>query len=166
MGDRRSGLDDRIAAALAESELRALYARYADAVTRRAWAVVESVIHPDCSVALQLGDDRSTELHGASSVVEFLKPAVARFEFFEVTTLNLVVESVSSEGTLATARWYLAEVRQTPDGERSVAYGRYVDRCERIEGGWWFTDRQYTSLARGVDGESLTIVSQIGRAHV
>lgn len=159
MADRRAGLDDRIATAVAESELRSLYARYSDAITRRAWAIVDGMVHPDCTISLQLGDDRSTTVTGSSGLVAFLTPALGRFEFFEVATLNLLVESVTPEGSMATVRWYMAEIRQTHDGERSIAYGRYVDRCERIEGNWWFTDRQYSSLARGNDGESLTVVT-------
>lgn len=146
-----------VRAAVAELGVRRLQAAYGDAVTRQAWDEVVGLFVPDCPIHLDLRDGTERTVVGGAGLVELVAGAVARFEFFEFTILNAVVEVVSSSE--ATGRMYLCELRQdAPRGRWTTAYGRYRDRYVRTPEGWRFAERRYASLARSApDGDGMEV---------
>ena len=119
-----------------------LQRRYADAVSRRAWDELGSLLTADCRVELALsGGDRAIE--GAAQLVEFVSGAVSRFDTFVVAVLNAVV------GPGPTGRMWIHELRWV-DGEHTTAYGLYEDTFARDENGRWrIATRRYTSISGG-----------------
>ncbi len=132
--------------------IRRLQAAYADVVSRRAWPELEPLFTDDCDIVV---DRRSLDplvLHGARELGEFVARAIARFEFFEFTVLNAVVD-VDPAGAVARGRLWMCELRQGGGGEEprawSMDYGVYHDEYARgADGRWRFARRRYHSLAR------------------
>ena len=59
---------------------------------------------------------------------------------------NPIVE-VADDGDHATCRSYYTVFQQVGDGPlHPVVSGRYHDRFGRIDGRWWFTERDYTMI--------------------
>jgi hypothetical protein len=55
--------------------------------------------------------------------------------------------AVDEEGGTATCRSYYTVFQQTDDLPlQPVVSGRYHDRFRRIDGEWWFAERDYTLL--------------------
>ncbi len=134
--------------------LRRLQNRYADIVTRRAWAELSEIFRPDCPLELELGD-RSEVQVGPDAVGAFIGSSIEKFSFFQFVILNTVIEVDDAAGRAA-ARMYIHELRQQKDtGRRSDAYGVYHDRFERdASGRWWFALRRYGSFSRTAPQEA------------
>lgn len=147
-------------AMFAEFGVRRLQAAYGDAVSRRAWDEVATMFAPDCVVHLDLRDREVRTVTGGPALVEFVAGSIERFEFFEFTLLNAVVD-VAPGGEEAEGRLYMCELRQDRDAGRwSTAYGLYRDRYRRHEGRWYFAERHYSSLARThPDGDGMVVFS-------
>jgi len=141
--------------ALAYLAITRLQAAYADVVTRRAWAELHDLFVPDAPVHIDMVTHPAIEVVGAAALGEFIGGAVERFEFFEFTILNTVVEVRSP--TEAVGRLYMAELRQdASNGLWSNAFGLYQDRFAAGEDGRWrYAERHYQSLARTGRGEVL-----------
>ncbi|NNE73955.1 MAG: SnoaL-like domain-containing protein [Acidimicrobiales bacterium] len=128
--------------------LRRLQNRYADIVTRRAWAELHDIMRPDISVVVNTLANRY-EFTGPAEIGDFIGTQLEQFSFFEFGVLNTVME-IDLDVGVAGARMYMQELRQNvSDGRRTNAFGVYHDRFERdAEGRWWFATRQYQSYSR------------------
>jgi hypothetical protein len=136
--------------ALLEIGVRRLLSRYADVVSRRAWPELESQFAPGCHVVVDRRDLEPIVLDGAHGVGEFVGAAIERFEFFEFTILNAVIDPVAGDTRRATGRLWMCELRQdAASHEWSNAYGVYHDDyAQDPDGAWRFAQRRYHSLAR------------------
>lgn len=131
-----------------------LLGRYADTVTRRAWAELDDLFLPDATVHIDTVSRPAFTVTGPSALGEFIGAAVARFDFFEFVVLN-VVTLAGDDPDHVTARVHMCEQRRDGGtGEWSTAYGRYLDRVVRTPDGWRFEQRDYRSLGRtGAEGD-------------
>ena len=147
-------IDDRTLAETVEYvAIRRTQDRYADIVTRRAWAELHEIMRPDCPLLLDLGDQQMS-YDGPDAIGDFIGEQLEQFEFFEFVILNTVIEIDLDAGT-AGARMFMQELRQNvSDGRRTNAFGVYHDRFERDDDGcWWIARRRYGSFSRTqVDG--------------
>ena len=127
-----------------------LQARYADTVTRRAWAELAELFLPEATVHIDTVSREPFDLTGPDEVGRFIGGAVERFAFFEFVVLNShVMLDVDGDPDTASARMFMCEQRlDGATGEWSTAYGLYRDRYRRVDRRWWFADRRYRSLAR------------------
>jgi hypothetical protein len=128
---------------------------YADIASRRAWNELDEVFLPETRIVVAIGGDKTLTFTGPEPFAEFVGPSVDQFEFFEFVILNSrIFTSVDGDPDAATARMWMCELREFRDSGRwSVAYGIYHDRFRRIDGRWWFTTREYQTLARtALDG--------------
>jgi hypothetical protein len=137
-----------------QAAIARLLARYADAVTRRAWDEVSPLFAPSAPLVIDTGRGEPIEVAGGDGVAAFVAGAVERFAFFEMVPLNSVADV---DGDEATGRSYIQEVRQdAASGQLTVAYGLYRDRYARHGDDWRFAARRYRSLAR--TGAGLDVV--------
>jgi hypothetical protein len=127
-----------------------LHHAYADIATRRAWDELDEIFVPEIPVTIDLRDRDAYEFDSRQAFREFVSAAVDRFEFFEFVILNSrVYLEHGGDADVAAARMYMSELRQDHAERRwSVVYGVYHDQFRRIDGRWWFTARNYSSLAR------------------
>jgi hypothetical protein len=126
-----------------------LQAAYGDAVTRQRWEELVPMFLPDCPVRVDLGSGSIVEKVGPVAIGAFIAEAIARFEFFEFTIVNAVVD-VNPGVADATGRLYICELRQERDGHRwTTAYGLYRDTYRKVDDRWRFARRDYSSIARG-----------------
>lgn len=140
--------EQRLADTIDHSEIRRLQDAYADVVSRRQWHELHELFLPDTMLHLDLRDS-TMELVGPQAIGEFIGQSVSQFEFFQFGILGTRVHLRSRDDiNRATARMYMTELRQTPDGHWSQIYGVYHDRYARVDGRWWFAHRTYHSLAR------------------
>jgi hypothetical protein len=133
-----------------------LQAAYADVVTRRAWAELDSLFTPDAAISIDTVTRPVVDVTGPRAFAEFVAPAVSRFEFFEFVILNAVVDVHDDES--ASGRLYMVEIRQDRETKQwSNAFGRYEDDYVATDGRWRFARRRYRSLARrvGIDPASV-----------
>lgn len=135
-----------------------LQAEYGDAVTRQAWDELTPMFLADCPVRLDLRGDALIEKVGPTEIGELIASSIERFEFFAFTIQNAVVE-IAPNGTDATGRLYIRELRQERDGHRwTTAYGLYRDTYRKVDGRWRFATRDYSSLARtSADGDGMDV---------
>ena len=124
-----------------------LQAGYGDAVTRQAWGELNEMMLPDCPIRLDLRD-RVVEVVGPEAIGSMIAASIERFEFFVFTIQNAVIDLVG-DGTNASGRLYIRELRQERDGHRwTTAYGLYQDSYRKVDGAWRFATRDYSTLAR------------------
>ena len=128
---------------------------YADLATRRAWDELDQLFLPDARIVIAVGGGDTLEFTGPDPFGAFVGPSVDQFDFFEFVILNTRIETAfGGDPDAAAARMWMAELRQFADSGRwSVAYGLYQDAYRRLDGRWWFAQRDYQSLARtSLDG--------------
>jgi hypothetical protein len=127
-----------------------LHHAYADIATRRAWDELDEIFVADIPVTVDLRDRDAYEFDSRQAFKEFVSAAVDNFEFFEFVILNSrVYLEHGGDADVAAARMYMSELRQDHAQRRWTAvYGVYHDQFRRIDGRWWFTARNYSSLAR------------------
>lgn len=131
--------------------LRRLQNRYADIVTRRAFAELHEIFVPGIPVTVDTRTVAPYELEGPGQVGEFIGGALQRWEFFEFVILNTVIDiGTDGDPDRASARMYMCEIRQDTSGRHDIVYGLYRDTHVRLDGRWWFASRRYSSLARPV----------------
>lgn len=143
--------------------VQALQRTYGDLVTRQDWEGVAGLFLPDATVTLDLGRGEPRVLAGGRALADFVAAAVARFDLFLFTVLNLTAE-LDADELGASGRVYLAELRQE-GGRASVAYGLYDDRYAATPDGWRIAGRRYRSLARTAppgSGADLEVVGSPG----
>lgn len=131
-----------------------LQSRYADAISRRAFAELTDLFVPDAVVEIDTMTRPKRRITGPADLGAFIDGAIARYDHFTFVILNTVVDV---DGDEATGRIFMCEVRH--DRAEDVwqnAHGTYQDRYVRTEGRWWIAGRRYRSLARqGPGGEVL-----------
>jgi hypothetical protein len=129
--------------------VRRLQDAYADVVNRRAWAEFKDLFRPDAEVSLDLHRGEPLSFTGPAEIGDFIARSIERFERFQFVVLGTRVDLQSDGPDRAQARLYMCELRQSADeGRESIAYGLYQDDYVRADRRWWFTRRQYSSLAR------------------
>lgn len=123
---------------------------YADAVDRRDWEALHDLFRPDATVTLDLVTRPGRTIVGPEALGAFIGTAIERFTFFEFVILNAHVELwPDGDHDAATARVFMCEIRQAEGAsDRDDAFGLYQDRYVRVDGRWWFGERQYRSMAR------------------
>jgi hypothetical protein len=129
--------------------IQRLQASYADIVTRRQWSELEQVFVPDATVTIDMLQGAPFVLETPTGIGEFIGTSIERFEFFEFVILNSVIEFGPPGGGQATARMYMAELRQDREGgRRSTAFGLYRDTYVKRGVDWLIAARKYRSAAR------------------
>ena len=129
--------------------IQRLQASYADIVTRREWSELEQVFLPDATVSIDMVQGTPFVLRTPSGIGEFIGTSIERFEFFEFVILNSVIEFGPAGSGEATARMYMAELRQSREGgRRSTAFGLYRDKYVKRGDDWLIGERNYRSAAR------------------
>lgn len=118
---------------------------YADAVTRRAWLEVSSLFEQGAVVHIDTRTRAPFEVVAPDDLVAFIARSLDAFDFFQFTILNAVSEVDGSE---ASGRVHICELRCDTDGVWTQAYGLYQDRYRRTDGVWRISSRRYHSLAR------------------
>ncbi|MBM4383557.1 MAG: nuclear transport factor 2 family protein [Deltaproteobacteria bacterium] len=124
-----------------ELEIRALVARYADAVNR---------VAADDWIATWADDGEwrlmGQVVTGHAALVPFWKNAMGMFRW----VIQLVHQgTIALDGDRATARFYISEVGERADGARSSMVGVYSDECVRTAAGWRFARRSFDALYWG-----------------
>jgi ketosteroid isomerase-like protein len=128
----------------AEDELaiRALVARYADAVCRRdpdAWAATWA---QDC--CWDLGGGRVVT--GRAETLDLWRTAIAKYDWVgQVVTSGLVEVA----GDRASGWWYIIEFNRRAQGDATLHLGHYDDKYVRTADGWQFASRTMHMLYRG-----------------
>lgn len=137
-------------ASLDDLAITRLQAAYGDVVTRRAWDELPALFVPDCPITVDTRTVEPIELVGPVELGRFVDAAIERFRFFELAILNAVATiDPAGDGTTATGRMYIWELRQDEGGHRTDAYGLYRDDFVKLDdGGWRFARRRYSSMAR------------------
>src|ERR1700722_4572830 len=129
--------------------IQRLQASYADIVTRRQWSELEQVFVSDATVTIDVMEGTPFVLRSPQGIGEFIGSSIERFEFFEFVILNSVIEFGPPGSGQATARMYMAELRQARDGgRRSTAFGLYRDTYVKGGDNWLMQERKYRSAAR------------------
>jgi hypothetical protein len=129
--------------------IQRLQASYADIVTRRQWSELEQIFIPDATVTIDMHEGTAFVLRSPKGIGEFIGSSIERFEFFEFVILNSVIEFGPAGSGQATARMYMAELRQAREGgRRSTAFGLYRDTYVKRADNWLMAERSYRSAAR------------------
>jgi len=129
--------------------IQRLQASYADIVTRRQWPELEQIFVPDATVTIDVLEGTPFVLRTPGGIGEFIRTSIERFEFFEFVILNSVIEFGPPGSGHATARMYMAELRQSREGgRRSTAFGLYRDSYIKHGDDWLMEERHYRSAAR------------------
>jgi hypothetical protein len=144
-------------------ELWRLQARYADLVSRRAWAELGTVFLPDTPVHLDTVTAPPRTLRGPDELAAVVGPAMERFDHFTFVILNTVVEIDPPDA--ARGRIFMCEVRHDAASDTwQNAHGLYQDRYLRVDGAWRIAERHYRSLARtGPEGVIFGLPDGLGR---
>jgi hypothetical protein len=123
-----------------ELAVRALVARYADAVNRAdpdEWAATWSA-----TGEWHIGGQH---LVGRDAIVAFWRSAMAGFE----AVTQLVAQGrVGASSAGADGRWTIWEIGRKA-GRGSLVVGCYQDRYVRHDGEWCFAERRFTATYRG-----------------
>jgi uncharacterized protein (TIGR02246 family) len=130
-----------------EEAIRALVARYADAVNDRDRDAYEATWCEDAT-----WDLAGSHLDGRAAIVERWLAVMQGF----ATVVQLVHHgSIDVDGDTATARWSLSEhLVPVGGGDPMLLVGTYRDRYTREGDGWRFAHRDYSVLHSSVRGNS------------
>jgi len=132
---------------LAEIAISRLQRAYADVSTRKAWGEFPALCTPDCRFLLNTGAGNVIEVVGGEAFSAMGAKILDRFAFYEYVPLNFVVEIDPAD--TARGRTYSFEIGEDRDtGELVTFYGLYQDDYVRVDGTWFFSSRQYQTLAR------------------
>ncbi|MEY2447614.1 MAG: hypothetical protein QOH79_1090 [Acidimicrobiaceae bacterium] len=124
-----------------------LQAQYADIVTRRAWPELREVFLPDTRVEVDTVTNPLRTFIGPDAFGDFVGAAIERFDHFAFVILNTVVDITSD--TQASGRIFMCEIRHDRELDTwPIAHGCYEDSYSRVDGRWWFAQRNYRSMAR------------------
>lgn len=124
-----------------------LQASYADVVNRRAWSELADLFRPDAVLHLDTVTAPLQDFVGPEAVGSFIGTAIERFDHFSFVILNTVVDLTGQD--TARGRIFMCEIRHdTTEDNWTFAYGLYQDQYVRVDKRWWFSARNYRSLAR------------------
>jgi ketosteroid isomerase-like protein len=140
----RSGAsgDEDLADALAdELEIRALVARYADAVNTR-----DEAGWSDTWAESGVWELMGHAFEGREAVVATWRGAMATFQFVFQQVHSGVVEL---DGDRAVGRWSMTEIGRTAAGDPMLMLARYEDDYARDPEGWRFASRRLQVIYRG-----------------
>ena len=119
---------------MSRDDIEVLVHRYSDAVVHGdadrwigTWAV---------DGIWDLGNDRRVE--GRDAILVLWQRAMTRFDAVVQTVMN---GACDLDGAVGSGRWYIHEVMQRSNGERSLMVGHYDDRYVRTDDGWRFAER-------------------------
>ena len=143
-GQHASGAGDRVALVIAESAIRQLHARYADACWRR-----DAEALRDCFTADAVWDFSSGAQQGPDAIVAFLATGFTHYRRILVTCGTPIV-TLKSEG--ASARTWLVEDGVRADGARYRLIGHYSERFANQGGGWRIAWRRFQPHFSGLPG--------------
>jgi uncharacterized protein (TIGR02246 family) len=122
---------------LAESEVRALVARYCHAIVERddeAWA--------DTFAKDAVWEVLGSTLHGRDAILAHYRKLVAGVPWVIQRATDGIVEV---QGDTATGRWIVTEYLKTESGVSGMNVGVYRDEYRRCEDGRWrFARRAFT----------------------
>jgi ketosteroid isomerase-like protein len=126
-----------------EHEIRALVARYLEAVSRFDATTLATTWATDGQ--WHLGP---RTVVGRAAIVELWKQIIARYES---RLIQLMVDAqVQAAPGGATGRFTFLEIaRKAGEGKDHVEVGRYSDAFARENGQWVFAERRFTLLYRG-----------------
>jgi ketosteroid isomerase-like protein len=122
---------------MSRDDIESLVHRYSDAVVhsnREQWADTWAD-----DATWDLGKGRRVE--GRAAILEMWIGAMERFEAVVQTVMNGTAELDEAAGT-GTGRWYIHEVVQRSNGDRTLMVGHYDDRYVRTDAGWKFATRE------------------------
>ncbi|MGI9431346.1 MAG: nuclear transport factor 2 family protein [Myxococcota bacterium] len=124
-----------------ELEIRALVARYADAVNTR-----DEVAWGDTWAAHGVWELMGHAFEGRDAVVSTWRGAMATFEFVFQQVHSGFVEL---DGDRAIGRWAMTEIGRTSAGDPMLMLARYEDDYVRAAEGWRFARRSLEVVYRG-----------------
>ena len=124
-----------------ETRLRALMARYIDAVNRRdgeawirAWA-------EDATWGLM-----GQEVQGRDNILALWQQMMSGFEFAVMMPSSSLFEV---EGDSGSGHWYLQEFTRDLEGNAAMVLSRYRDTYSRVDGKWLYQSRHYDVMYFG-----------------
>ena len=129
-----SSLEDELA-------LRAMMARYVDAVNRRDGDTWINTWAEDASWRLM-----GQEAKGRDNILAMWQQMMANFEFAIMMPSSCLFEV---EGYFASGHWYLQEFTRDNDGNAANVLSRYRDSYSRMDGQWLFQSREYDVMYFG-----------------
>ncbi len=124
-----------------EVRLRALMARYIDAVNRRDGEAWINTWAEDASWHLM-----GQEALGRDNILALWQQMMAGFEFAIMMPSSSLFEV---QGDSASGHWYLQEFTRDNEGNAAMVLSRYRDTYSRIDGSWLFQSRDYDVMYFG-----------------
>ena len=124
-----------------ELALRALMARYIDAVNRKDGEAWINTWAEDASWHL-MGQEAS----GRDNILALWQQMMANFEFAVMMPSSCLFEV---EGYFASGHWYLQEFTRDMEGNAANVLSRYRDTYSRMDGQWLFQSREYDVMYFG-----------------
>lgn len=123
-----------------EHEARALAARFADVVNRRALDELPALWTDNGTLVTPAG-----EVTGAQAIADTIGGFLTRHQRL---VHMLFSGEVTIEGDTAHGRWYLAELAAGVDGVTRMFVGTYHDDLVATPSGWRFQSRRYEPALR------------------
>jgi ketosteroid isomerase-like protein len=121
-----------------ETNIQKLTTSFADAVNRRDLELFKSLWSIRGIWAIE--PPFSMEVTGVDEIAAAFTRLLNNWEFF----IQIVHQgSISLNGDLATARWYMNEIGRDFDGKGFQNYGVYLDELINQDNQWLFTKRTY-----------------------
>ena len=124
-----------------ELALRALMARYVDAVNRRDGKAWINTWAEDASWLLM-----GQEARGRDNILAMWQQMMANFEFAVMMPSSCLFEV---DGYFAKGHWYLQEFTRDLAGNAAGVLSRYRDNYSRVDGQWLFQSREYDVMYFG-----------------
>ena len=116
-----------------------LQTRYADVISRRAFAELVDLFRSDAVVTIDTVTRPERRIVGPVDLGAFIEAAIERYDHFTFVILNAIVDV---DGEDATGRMFMCEVRHDRASDSwQNAHGVYQDRYVRVDGRWWFATR-------------------------
>jgi len=126
------------------TEIAALTARFADAVTRQDAAAFEALWTPQATWRIDPPMDVVLEASASEIAQAFSAGMDANWSWFFQLSHGTVVDAV--EGDIARSRSYISESANTRGGDSYHNVGVYFDVLERTPDGWRYQSRHYRYL--------------------
>lgn len=125
-----------------ELAVRALVARYSDAVSRRDEVTWGATWAAQCR--WDLGGGRVT--HGVEATLALWRSALTRYPWVAQLAPTGTVQVGEEAGT---GQWWVLELNRLADGSGALHLGHYDDEYVRTPDGWRFAVRRFSMVYRG-----------------